>query len=257
MIRYSMSDSWSELFGLVPAIYCISLITNVKRREKVNKLFARLDIESRVQYVYDRPKPTDVKCSCRVIYKHLEIYRQALKLNYDRIFIFEDDAVLARDITKSDIDSIKLLLDPKYMRKWSSLQFGYDDTSYSINKNLSGDIYGINCLHAHAYMISRQGMTRILENWRTPLHPLHIGAIDTFFLIDPDIYAFKNRIFRQEIDSVKMKENKPMSMIRARIANYIYWNRLEVVVVLSLIIVVYILYAAYRPHLTIDDWRRG
>lgn len=229
-----------KFFSLIPNIYCISFITSFKRRKTIGKLFSQLNIDSRVTYVYAKPD-SEIQCSCRVIFNHLEIYKQALKEQLSFICIFEDDAYLSRPITQLDIDSLNKIISSS-TNSWEVLLLGYDENIYRKGRNLDKQICHFQGLHSHAYIISNSGMKNFVEKFRLPIHPLHIGVIDSYFLISKNIYAFDNPIFIQEDFRYNRKTNNPVKFWIFYLFNYFYWNKMEFLGISLMLTVILIFY---------------
>jgi hypothetical protein len=222
-----------EFFKLIPRIFCISYISNHERRNKIQLLWKKLGIEDRVEYVYGFPG-SDYKCSCKVIHDHVSVFIKAHEEKWPFVFVFEDDAELHENMLNIELEEIRKFLESE--KKWSILTLGYDPRHFFLydswgkfeneKKNI---LFRMNGLFSHSYIISRRGIERFLTSWRIPIHPLHIGVIDSFFLIDNDIYGLTHNIFKQSGFDMSSKFN-PINSYLFRFINLVWWNRVEYIV---------------------------
>jgi GR25 family glycosyltransferase involved in LPS biosynthesis len=226
-----------KFFDTLPRIYCISLINAFARRRKMSKLFKKLGIENRIEYVYARPNDQvdEIRCSCRVIFNHIDIYKKCIKDEVPYACIFEDDANLVRDISENDVKDLEKFL--LTFNSWNVLSLGYDESKYKKGDKWSDCICRFQGLHSHAYIISKNGMEDFLNRYRAPIHPIHIGVIDSYFLLNDEIYAFDKPLFIQEEFVEKRLVNNPVKFWIYYLANYAYWNRFDFLL-LALIILV-------------------
>jgi len=96
-------------------------------------------------------------------------------------------------------------------------------------------LFRMNGLFSHAYLISREGMEKFLLSWREPVHPLHVGVIDSFLLVDDGVYGLTHNIFGQLGFDMKQDFNHLNTFI-FWLANWIWWNRLENIGILLIVL---------------------
>jgi hypothetical protein len=225
-----IADSCLSLFfKLIPRIYCISYISNYERRDKIRILWKKLGIADRVEFVYGFPD-SEYKCSCKVIHDHVSVFVKAHREKWPFVFVFEDDAELHEDMLGVELEEIKRFLEQE--KKWSILTLGYDPRhfflydSWKFGNNEKNVLFRMNGLFSHSYVISREGIEKFLLRWRMPIHPLHIGVIDSFFLVDDGVYGLTHHVFKQSGFDMNLKFD-PMRSYLFRFINWIWWNKLE------------------------------
>ena len=234
----------SRFFQLIPRIFCISYFSNHERRAKIQSLWSELGIEDKVEYTYGYPDRKSYKCSCKVIQDHVSTFRKAYRENWPFVFIFEDDATLYENMMETELEEIQKFLNVgKDGRGWSALTLGYDPRHFFMynswndksEKNEKNTLFRMNGLFSHAYLISREGMEKFLLSWREPVHPLHIGVIDSFLLVDDGVYGLTHNIFGQLGFDMKQDFNHLNTFI-FWLANWIWWNRLENIGILLIVL---------------------
>ena len=164
--------------------------------------------------------------------KYQNIYKHAIKNNFDNIFIFEDDArINSGKLPLMEIhNSIKWISENP--NKWDVFYFGYITESIFSQTGLKHNIVKLNNIklaHAHAINIKKCGKKLIdtIDNhnrfWNknealiknktsnlvymfydTFLYPKHIDCIYSYKLLDK--YAYKNSLFYQIVPPSQMKE---------------------------------------------------
>lgn len=226
-----------EFFKMIPRIFCVSYISNRERRDKIQPLWDGLGISNKIEYVYGVPDNKSYKCSCKVIHDHVSVFVKAYRENWPFVFVFEDDVVLHEEMLQIELEEIrKFLEEKKDGRGWSAVMLGYDPRHFFLYDSWkSGDgmkkseknlLFRMNGLFSHAYLISREGMEKFLSTWREPIHPIHVGVIDSFFLVSDGVFGVSHNIFGQLGVDMKQKSNLVNSHLFF-IANWIWWNRLE------------------------------
>lgn len=234
MSDHNRSSVLVEFFRLIPRIFCVSYISNYERRAEIQSLWNELEIENKVEYMYGFPDDRKYKCSCKVIRDHVSVFVKAYREGWPFVFVFEDDAILYEDMLQVELDEIRKFLEAgREGRGWSAMMLGYDPRHFflhdswrnpkNIEKNL---LFRMNGLFSHSYLISREGIEKFLSSWREPIHPLHIGVIDSFFLVNSGIYGLTHNIFGQDGIDRKLKFN-PINSCVFWMINWIWWNRLE------------------------------
>lgn len=136
----------------------IYLINLLKRRDRLNNSKKELDAMN-INYTLHKAVDADIK---NVEYKHqniegwnkysaalvtttIEIIKDAIKNNYTKIFIFEDDVIFTKN-AKTELNNIKWLDDAE----WDMLHFGTIDRSTPIFYNNNWDIIKLSyCCHAY------------------------------------------------------------------------------------------------------------
>lgn len=220
-------------------IYCISLESRIDRREYLKTQFKKLDHKIHFNIV---KKNLDPIKGC--LESHIECIREANKLNFENILIFEDDILINEKV----LNNIKNVYIPE--------NFDMFYLGYHINNGIR---YGKNILKilsgqtTHAYIINKRVFNYILNNinkdwdnisnWSIKnkyekLTNYNVRAIDLFYskwvheirnktygiypiLIyqKPDFSDIENR----NIDYRNLMETKANEFYKKKIYNYEIW----------------------------------
>lgn len=247
MSDHTRNNVLSKFFELIPRVFCISYFSNHERRAKIQSLWNELGIEDKVEYMYGFPDNKKYKCSCKVIQDHVSVFKKAYREGWPFVFVFEDDAMLHENMMQIELDEIQKFLEVgKDGRGWSALTLGYDPRHFFLynswnepGKNEKNILFRMNGLFSHSYLISREGMERFLLSRREVLHPLHIGVIDSFFLVDDGVYGLTHNVFGQLGFDMK-QEFDPINSYIFWFFNLIWWNRLENVGLLFMVLILFL-----------------
>lgn len=179
---------------------------------------------------------------------HLNLWKEAGKL-HDVFLVFEDDAMLCRDFTQQDEESVQKFLDDddRYI-----LFLGYNtDVSYYTGHRSSNIVDGYG-LDLHAYII-KTPYAKYLEERYGKMVRTNIfhwwGAIDTIFLMEP-ISMLTPILFIQygdpRYDNIEKftMSNKPKNITRILTTiNYAFFYRKMILLFIFFVVVVVVVTA--------------
>jgi len=145
-------------------IICINLIERKDKYNNVLKLFNKLNIN--VNFYFAKKHINSGRIGC--FESHINVIKECYKNNLKNILIFEDDIIETLSYNESVINDINIYLNNNnwceyYQLGYSILPHEFTNYFSSINLNNNSIKYNGNC--AHAYILNRNGMKRILENW--------------------------------------------------------------------------------------------
>ena len=172
-------------------IICINLIDRDDRYKAAQKVFESLQIPVRFHRVKKDPNGGEAGCYS----SHLEVIRDSYQQGYQRVLIFEDDAIptAAYSPTRMTecIDFMKTNSD------WDLFFLGYvHNFHHMFSSNMrpvAGNIVKINGFATSSYCINRKFMKYLLDNY-----PTYQGtAIDLSFYGKGDQYSIYPMLFRQ------------------------------------------------------------
>lgn len=148
-------------------IVCINLRERQDRYEWCKKRFAAVGLRDEdVQFLRVERHPRGGRYGCYD--SHRTVMKQAHDDGLQSVLIFEDDVEFregwekvveeAKDFLDSGTEYDALMLGPEL--KW-------------VDEKLLPRIWRVKCIHAHAYVVSREGMTKFISN--PELFEAHIG----------------------------------------------------------------------------------
>lgn len=164
------------------AIYCINLRDRDDKFVSSKKVFKKLNLD--VKFYRPEKHPVSGRIGC--FESHIHVIKECYEKNMNRILIFEDDIINTPGYSE---DSMGEVIGFLKNNKWCQyFQLGYtilphEFFSYFLSKNLRGNKiikYNGNC--AHAYILNRDGMEKVLRGWKN-------GAYEKE--LDLDIYYKK------------------------------------------------------------------
>jgi GR25 family glycosyltransferase involved in LPS biosynthesis len=175
----------------IDAAYCINLIERNDRRDSANAIFNKYHLP--VQFYSVEKDPLGGKRGCFI--SHLSLIQKCYQAGMNHVLIFEDDITSSLDIDtfNKNFDSvIKFIENIPY-----DIFFLGSTPEIIMNKvtHIVDDIYKVNALCAHAYIISRSGMEKYKD-----LQYQNI-AIDFVYLYCNHSYAIYPSIFYQNDSS--------------------------------------------------------
>ncbi len=170
-----------KLNSLVDKVYVINLETATERLEEVSKELVRNNID------YDVIVPIPINnieienvneyLGWNVYAKSLSLTTQkiledAIDNDYDRIFIFEDDAYIRDELFETSINNFKQLVDKNRLH-WDFIHFNYDNCkSLSIEKFYGFNLCLSGSLRCQAYAINKQCFQVYLDLLKTKEMPI-------------------------------------------------------------------------------------
>ena len=151
-------------------IYCVNLDERVERWKDAIKEFKKLNIENNVKR-FSAIKHTNGATGCRE--SHLNIIKEAKKLNLDNVLIFEDDLLFVN----LDLDIISNALDELNELDWDLFYFGATVAPWEGKLTVvSPSLVKTNfAFTTHAYAVNKKIYDVILNNG--PHNPI----IDVFY----------------------------------------------------------------------------
>jgi hypothetical protein len=202
-----------SIFLAFEAIYVISLVSRMDRREEIRQELADFGIEigrGAVQYI-DAVKPADdggfpSRGAHGCFLSHLEVLRLARKSGLRRFLVLEDDAMVARNFGTTDA-----LVDFCYTDEWDFLYLGHVLPPVSGPLRWIRTVGGVQCTHAYALRGEvLPSLIHFLEGLicRPPgdsgFGPMHIDAAYSIFMDrNPGI-----RVFRASKNLVLQRSSK-------------------------------------------------
>lgn len=166
-------------------IYCINLKEREDRYKSSKKVFDSCNIPV-IHFRVDRDK-TNPDRGC--FQSHVNICKEAVTKRYNRIVIFEDDAVPTKEFTKTSIKrTIKTL---KKIPNWDVFYFGcFPDNRYSTFTTPYKNIYKVKGYGAHAYALNTHTILKIASlTWEKKSYD--------GYLMDSYQHAYLPRLFDQ------------------------------------------------------------
>jgi len=129
-------------------IYCINLIERKDRYELSQKVFQKYNIPV-TYFRVNRHKNGDEGC----FNSHVSICKDAVKNNFSRIIIFEDDIVDTDEMSSKNIRHITRVL--KNLPNWDIFYLGcFPDIRHDTFGTRYRDVYSVRAYGAHAYIIN-------------------------------------------------------------------------------------------------------
>lgn len=239
---------------IIDKYYCINLFERTDRYQNAKNLFNKYKLPVDFYQVHRHPKGGVFGC----FESHISIINDAYKNGYDTIMIFEDDIVCDLDV-KSFNDKLNTVIEFTQNNEYDIFFLGCVTNIFNeyVSK-YSDEIYQVNALCTHAYILSKQGILRY-KDLKFDGQP-----IDMIFKKSDKAYAIKPSIFYQdESDSdvtpqlkffgmkknlMKLHEwyvtniNIPLIIILvlSGIGLFFYTNRIIFLIIIILIIAYYI-----------------
>lgn len=145
-------------YGMDPVLYKVTGISTKKNNGKGTLSMSQ---------ILSHNAPDEVSMD---IYKnHIMMIQEAYSKGYDRVLFLEDDARFEDKLDPIQIQNIKYVLKNK---EWDIFYLGYCPWPYVISFPVSPNIVRIpSPLLAHAYILSRSGMEKILEHHNSTVLP--------------------------------------------------------------------------------------
>jgi GR25 family glycosyltransferase involved in LPS biosynthesis len=155
----------------VDAVFCITLHESTERQKLMGELAQRLNLPITMYKVNRMANPLEGSWT-----SHYNLVKFSYENGYDKVLIFEDDAVESQ-LYSDDIirDSFKFMNENK---DWDLFYLGWcpghpvDDANHFYSC-LNGDkvkgykhVYSCDCFCQHAYVVSRKGMKLFIEYFK-------------------------------------------------------------------------------------------
>jgi GR25 family glycosyltransferase involved in LPS biosynthesis len=146
-------------------IYCINLRENYTRKEACKKIFQEWGIPVKF---FPAIKNSNGNLGC--LLSHKTLYEKGLKKCIKNMIIFEDDIIPTSSLTIKNLKKINTF----------SCIYPYDifflgvvpDIRTKTTTQIWDDIYAVNGICTHAYVISRNGMKKLKDIQYSPEKPL-------------------------------------------------------------------------------------
>jgi GR25 family glycosyltransferase involved in LPS biosynthesis len=150
-------------------IVCINLKERKDKYVNVKSIFDKLKIN--VEFYFAKKHPTSGRIGC--FESHINVIKNSYKNNDKFVLIFEDDVINTPSYNEN---SIQYIVDFMKKNEWCEyFQLGYSILPHEIysffsskpldNSSSNFSIIKYNGNTAHAYILNRSGMKRILQNW--------------------------------------------------------------------------------------------
>lgn len=157
-------------------IVCINIDERKERKQQASELFNQLNIKARFHIVKRHPKGGVYGC----FESHIDCIKDAYRKGIESLLVFEDDIKNSPSYTTKQVQTCVEFLKQR-KGKWDIFYLGYfpfDDTKGSL-KGLfkarfeTDNIISFSPLATHAYCVSREGMRKILKNYKGNIGNIH------------------------------------------------------------------------------------
>jgi GR25 family glycosyltransferase involved in LPS biosynthesis len=202
------------VYNYFDRIICVNLVHRKDKRNRVSKVFDKLQIP--VQFYIAQSHPEGGRYGC--FHSHMHVIQKAYKDGMQNILIFEDDVVPSPsycvnsilraisfiDDSKNNVDIFQLGYMPFVNERGNFIP--YFRTSFT---DTHRDVIKITGAGTHAYCLTRNGMHKILfSNWKKHIEDAHFDM----FLVGLQLngYCFVPTLFDQ--NSCLGTDNKSRSM---------------------------------------------
>ena len=156
------------MYSAFDAVYCLSLKTSIERQQLMKEMSERLNIPM-IFYLVDR-MDNPLEGSWR---SHYNIIQESYNKGYNRVLIFEDDAIESKEYDEKVLMDSLAFMDNN--TSWDMFYLGWcpgspiADSKY-FYRCLNGEkvkhydyVYKCTCFCMHAYTVSRKGMKTFLD----------------------------------------------------------------------------------------------
>ena len=164
------------MYHIFDSVFCINLKERKDRYEQSKQLFDKLTIPVEYFFVDKHPHSGSVGC--------FESHISVVKKSYDRgdnyVLIFEDDIVETSSFNETVMQDISNYLkskDCEYFQLGYSILDLNEFLSFFSSKKEMINIIDYNGLLCHSYILNRDGMRRIIDNYETA----NTTHIDVFY----------------------------------------------------------------------------
>lgn len=141
-------------------IYCINLRIRKDRYSQSKQVFDRLKIP--VEYFFAEKHLNGGEQGC--FESHVSICKKAVKQNFDRIIIFEDDIIETSECTQKNISHIIRVL--KNLKNWDIFYLGcFPMIHHQTFATKHRDIYHSRALGTHAYILNKSFINTVSQ-WK-------------------------------------------------------------------------------------------
>lgn len=210
------------VYNYFDRITCINLVHRKDKRNRVSKVFEKLQIP--VQFYRAQLHLKGGRYGC--FHSHINVIQEAYNDGMHNILIFEDDVVPSPSYClHSMVRAISFIADSK--NNVDIFQFGYMpfvDESGAIVPYFNSpftdtqrDVIKITCTGAHAYCLTRNGMLKILSSdWKRHIDDAHFDV----FLVGLQLngFCFVPTLFDQY--SCLGTDNKPRTWQESVVRNF-------------------------------------
>lgn len=154
----------SSIIGL-DKIICINLINRKDKYDRVKHIFKNLNLN--VEFYQPEKHTYSGRIGC--FESHINVITNCYNNNLNNVLIFEDDIINTSSYNNDTI--VKAVEYLNHHKDWEYLQLGYtilphEIIDFFISKKINDNIIKYNGNCAHAYIVNRNGMKRILKNWK-------------------------------------------------------------------------------------------
>lgn len=163
-----------QLYGLNPKLYKVKGVAN--RKNDGNG-------KATMYQVFTHTLIDDV--SKDILKNHMDIIRDAYGRGVERLMVLEDDARFVKELDKQQVKNMI-----QFLKKgqWDIFFLGYCPWPYAVSFPIQPNIVSIPTpLLAHAYIINRSGMEKMLEYYNRQIKEnKEVYQVDKMFSILPD-----------------------------------------------------------------------
>lgn len=147
-------------------IYCISIDKCKKRREHF-----KMNYPFKTPYKFMIVKKHKKGGVYGCFNSHLKIIKDVYERGLDNVLIFEDDAYPTSSFSNKNIEKAIIFL--KTNEDWECLYLGYmigglynSNILHLFSERINSNIFKFNPVGAHAYILNRKGMKKILNTYK-------------------------------------------------------------------------------------------
>ena len=191
--RQEQEDIQTHLkkWGMIPTFYKVKGVDS-----KTNNGKGSLSVSQ----IFRHNAPDEV--SMDIYMNHIAMIQEAYKKGQDRVLFMEEDARFEDWIDGSQIENIKTFL---LTKEWDIFYLGYCPWPYIISFPISPNVVRIpSPLLAHAYILSRTGMEKILQ-----YHETIVKHSSQYFHIDKVLSEIPDTLKMGTYPSICYQKNDP------------------------------------------------
>ena len=178
-----------ELWKFFDSIYCINLFSRPDRYQKSKKIFDQLEVP--VEYHQVEKHPTNGAEGC--FDSHIQVITKSYNKGDQTCLIFEDDIILEVEKQKFR-EQLEIIIDfLKIDQDWELFFLGSlpIPVFFKTKKIGQKNIYQVHSLLAHAYVINRRLMGKLIGSKFSGV------PIDHFYMWNDRAYTVYPSLFRQ------------------------------------------------------------
>jgi len=166
-----------QVYKLVDQIYCINLISRPDRYARMRAF----ELEEKIKINFYRPKK-DISGGIIGCFKsHINVISQAYNAGYNQVLILEDDIIKTPAYSNGMVDFNSVSKFIKENKSWEFIQLSWSAPVNSlflpmVSSKESKNLSQFNSFFASSYIINRNGMKRILDNYKKYFGVEHVDG---------------------------------------------------------------------------------